>query len=97
MADLLFLFQLVKVMAEDRSVESMCLEVRQALDLAALPKRFGVPWRDGRWIFFDLGAYLRQRRSELRTTASMPWSLEVARCNFLFFRVLYAKLGDVLC
>jgi len=47
-ADLVFLFQLVKVMADSLSAESSCLVVYQAVDLAAFP-RFGVPWHVGRW------------------------------------------------
>lgn len=43
MADLLFLFHHVKVMADNRLAESMRLVECQALDLVALPM-FGVPF-----------------------------------------------------
>ena len=50
MADLLFLSYHVKVTADRRSAESMCLVKYRVLALAALP-RFGVPWRHGRRIW----------------------------------------------
>ena len=47
-ADLVFLFQLVKVMVDSLSAESSRLVVYPVVDLATFP-RFGVPWHVGRW------------------------------------------------
>jgi len=87
-ADLVFLFQLVKVMADSLSAESSCLVVYQAVDLAAFP-RFGVPWHVGRW-----------RLLVVKLTNGMPEKLRKMNNShrgsfiiFLFFEVLFVKGG----
>ena len=50
MTGLLFLSYHVRLTADRRSAESMCLVEYRALALADLP-RFGVPWHHGRWIW----------------------------------------------
>ena len=58
-ADLVFLFQLVKVMADSLSAESSRLVVYQAVDLAAFPCCGGCRWRIWKW-WLRFGLWLRQ-------------------------------------
>ena len=91
-ADLVFLFQLVKVMVDSLSAESSCLVVYQAVDLAAFP-RFGVPWHVGRW-----------RLLAVKLTNGMPEKLRKMNSSrrgsfviFFFFEVLFVKRGLLCC
>ena len=89
-ADFFFLFHFAKVTADIRSTKSIRLGF-QALALAANPK-LGVPWRCGRWILLGLGIGLWPTGPRMMA-ATLRKKMEVACCNFPFFRVLSVKWG----
>ena len=93
MADLVFLFHLVKVTADGRLAEASFLVAYQAVDLAALP-RFGVPWRDERRIW-RLRVVMRTNRMP-ENRRKMNSSHRGFLVFLLFFGVLFVK-GRVYC